>query len=131
MEDAVAAALERAVARVGDRWSLLLVHVLLDGPKRFSDLQESCGIAPNILSRRLDHLRSATVVVARPYCERPLRHQYALTDEGRQLASALRLLAAWGDRCAPRSHVHHARCGAAAEVRWYCPTCEQVLSDGP
>lgn len=131
MDEAVAAALESAVARVGDRWSLLLVYTLLDGPKRFSELEESCGIAPNILSRRLEHLRSATVVVAHPYCERPLRHEYALTEEGHQLANALRLLAAWGDRCGPRPTVRHERCGAVAEVRWYCPSCEQVLSKGP
>ena len=42
-----------ALARVGDRWTLLVVAALLDGPKRFNELQEELeGIAPNVLSSR-------------------------------------------------------------------------------
>ncbi len=126
---AITAALEAAVERVGDRWSLLLVHALLDGPRRFSDLQEICGIAPNILTRRLEHLQQVTIVVARPYCRRPLRHAYELTSQGRELATALRLLAAWGDRCGDVRAVRHRACGQLARVRWYCADCDTVLDD--
>ena len=46
-----------ALARVGDRWTLLTVAALLDGPKRFNELQEELnGIAPNVLSARLKSL---------------------------------------------------------------------------
>jgi DNA-binding HxlR family transcriptional regulator len=63
-----------AVARVGDRWSLLILHALLDGPSRFSDLSAAVpGIAPNILSDRLRRLEGAGVVVSEPYSWRPVR----------------------------------------------------------
>lgn len=94
-------ALEAAVARVGDRWSLLVVDALLAGPQRFGDLAERVGrVAPNVLSRRLRDLEAAGVIVAEPYSTRPLRHEYRLTPLGRELAPALAALAAWGARLA-------------------------------
>jgi DNA-binding HxlR family transcriptional regulator len=121
-------ALGEAVERVGDRWSLLLVAALLPGPRRFNDLQATCGIAPNILSRRLKHLEQATVVTARPYSQRPLRHVYELTPAGRELAAALRLLAAWGQRQAG-ARPRHSVCGTPVELRWYCPHCAETISE--
>ncbi|HEY8819145.1 MAG TPA: helix-turn-helix domain-containing protein, partial [Candidatus Limnocylindrales bacterium] len=91
--------LEAALERVGDRWSLLLVEALLGGPRRFNELGESvAGIAPNILTDRLRRLERERIVVATPYQERPPRMSYALTGDGHDLASALRLLADWGAR---------------------------------
>src|SRR5512143_868711 len=85
--------LRAALERVGDRWSLLVVESLLDGPMRFNDLQAALpGIAPNILSARLRRLESERVLQARPYSERPVRLRYELTAEGRELAGVLRLL---------------------------------------
>ena len=75
--------LEAALERVGDRWSLLLVEALLDGPRRFNELGEVVtGIAPNILSDRLRRLERGRIVVATPYQERPQRLSYALTSDG-------------------------------------------------
>ena len=49
--------LAEALARVGDRWTLLVVEALLDGPGRFNDLLGQIpGIAANILSERLKRL---------------------------------------------------------------------------
>src|SRR5919202_2049885 len=88
-----------ALARVGDRWTLLVVATLLDGPRRFNELQEGLdGIAPNILSARLKALAEHALVVQRPYSQRPPRFVYELTASGRELAGALRLLADWGAR---------------------------------
>src|SRR5215211_681550 len=85
--------LEAALDRVGDRWSLLLVEALLDGPQRFGSLSDSVpGIAPNILTDRLRRLERERIVVATPYQQRPPRMSYALTADGGDLASALRLL---------------------------------------
>ena len=56
-----------ALARVGDRWTLLLVAALLDGERRFNELQEQLdGIAPNVLSARLKQLGEDALVVSRP-----------------------------------------------------------------
>ena len=90
--------LVRAVERVGDRWVLLIVAGLLDGPRRFGDLGDGLGVAPNILTARLRQLTEDGLVVARPYSHRPVRHEYALTGAGRELAATLAQLADWGSR---------------------------------
>ena len=120
-----------ALARVGDRWTLLVVAALLEGEKRFGELQEELdGIAPNVLSGRLKLLGEQALVVARPYSERPPRFVYELTESGRELAGALRLLADWGARAGSQSEpLRHAACGTALEARWWCPSCEQVVDD--
>jgi len=125
-------ALAEALARVGDRWTLLLIEALLDGPRRFGDLQADVpGIAPNILTQRLRHLEREALAVARPYSERPPRFVYELTDAGAELAGALRLLADWGARHAESAEpLRHADCGTALEARWWCPSCEVPVEEG-
>jgi DNA-binding HxlR family transcriptional regulator len=122
-------ALEEAVARVGDRWSLLVVNALLDGPRRFNELLELLpGLAPNVLSKRLRHLEEQAVIVAAPYTQRPPRFEYRLTGSGAELAGALRLLAQWGAGRVPEAvPLHHAACGTPVEARWYCPTCSRLI----
>ncbi len=122
-----------ALARVGDRWTLLVVQALLAGPRRFNELLEEIpGIAPNILSQRLKRLERDAILVSRPYIERPPRAAYELTAEGMELAGALRLLAHWGSRHAlPGEALRHQTCGTPVEARWYCPTCDQLLEDEP
>ncbi len=125
--------LQEAVAKVGDRWALLIVSALLDGPRRFNDLQADVGgIAANVLSQRLRALEQHGVVVATPYSRRPPRFVYQLTAAGAELAGALRLLAQWGANQAPdgTDPLRHAACGTPMEARWYCPTCGRVEGDG-
>jgi DNA-binding HxlR family transcriptional regulator len=124
--------LAEALARVGDRWTLLVVAALLDGPRRFGDLQQELeGIAPNVLSQRLRHLEAQGLVLARRYSERPPRFAYELSASAEELAGALRLLADWGARHGDEADPpRHADCGTALEARWYCPACEQVVEDG-
>jgi DNA-binding HxlR family transcriptional regulator len=125
-------ALAEALARVGDRWTLLLIEALLPGARRFGDLQtELPGIAPNILTQRLRHLEHEALVVSRPYSERPPRFVYELTSAGAELAGALRLLADWGARQAESADpLRHADCGTALEARWWCPSCEVPVEEG-
>ncbi|HEX2142628.1 MAG TPA: helix-turn-helix domain-containing protein, partial [Candidatus Limnocylindria bacterium] len=74
MTSAPQSPLAAALERVGDRWSLLLVEALLQGPRRFGELGESVpGIAPNILADRLRRLEAERVVRSQPYSERPPR----------------------------------------------------------
>jgi DNA-binding HxlR family transcriptional regulator len=126
-----ASPLGNALERVGDRWSLLLVEALLDGPRRFGDLARQVpGIAPNILAERLRRLERTGVVLGEPYSRRPLRLAYRLTGDGEELAGVLRLLAAWGGTGAGSPEpIRHATCGTALEARWYCPTCARLADD--
>lgn len=125
------AALEAALDRVGDRWSLLIVEALLERPRRFNELGEDLpGIAPNILTERLRRLERERIVSATPYMERPPRMSYALTGDGRELASVLRLLADWGARAGGATEpIQHELCGSALETRWWCPTCAVAVED--
>jgi DNA-binding HxlR family transcriptional regulator len=110
--------LQRAAARVGDRWALLVIDALLAGPRRFNDLLEAvAGIAPNVLTQRLRHLEREGVVAPRPYSRRPPRVVYELTGAGHDLGAALRLLARWGA----------GEQGAGTSAR--CPTCGQPLEE--
>jgi DNA-binding HxlR family transcriptional regulator len=124
-------ALADALATVGDRWTLLVVAALLDGPRRFGDLQTVVrGIAPNVLTQRLRSLERNALVIARPYSERPPRFVYELSASGQELAGALRMIAGWGARNAGRGTApRHALCGTPVEARWWCPTCERPVSD--
>jgi DNA-binding HxlR family transcriptional regulator len=128
-------ALDAALHRVGDRWSLLLVEALLPGPRRFNELLDGLdGLAPNILSARLKALEAEGILAVRPYSQRPYRVAYVLTARGAELAGALRLLAHWGAQSASSRArgavpVHHATCGTAVEARWWCPTCDRVVGD--
>lgn len=127
--------LARALARVGDRWTLLIVDALLAGPARFGDLAETVtGIAPNTLSDRLRRLEAGGLLISQQYSQRPPRREYRLTGQGAELVGALRLLAAWGARrggeiAAPE----HRACGTPLEARWFCPTCDRPVreDEGP
>jgi DNA-binding HxlR family transcriptional regulator len=134
---AAAEALAEAAERVGDRWSLQVIGALLGGPRRFGDLQALLdGIAPNILSKRLERLEADGLLVGEPYSRRPVRHTYRLTAAGADLAGALRMLAQWGavHRSARPEReeggsLTHARCGTALDARWFCPTCGEIVDD--
>jgi DNA-binding HxlR family transcriptional regulator len=126
----VTSPLADALERVGDRWTLLAIAALLDGPMRFNELQEAMGgIAPNILSARLKALGEHALVVQRPYSERPPRFVYELSASGAELAGALRLLADWGARSGEAEPLRHGRCGTALTATWWCATCEEPVGD--
>ena len=122
--------LASALDAVGDRWTLLVVDALLDGARRFGDLQEALpGIAPNILTARLRQLTEQALVVATPYQDRPPRFVYELSAAARELAGPLRLLADWGARHGDEEMPRHAACGTPLEARLYCPTCQVPVDD--
>ncbi len=127
----VGSPLADALTEVGDRWTLLMVAALLDGPLRFGELQDAvAGIAPNVLTQRLRQLERNALVIARPYSERPPRFVYELSAAGQELAGALRLLAGWGARNAEGAGPpRHAVCGTPMEARWWCPSCERPVGD--
>jgi DNA-binding HxlR family transcriptional regulator len=126
-----APALDAALAAVGDRWTLLVINALLDGPRRFGELQHQIPeIAPNILTQRLRRLERDALVVARPYSKRPVRMVYELSAAGAELAGVLRLLAGWGARnISGTTSPRHSVCGTPMEARWWCPTCQEPVGE--
>ena len=88
----------RSLERVGEWWSILILRDAFQGLTRFDQFQESLGIAPNILTRRLNSLVEGGLLERRRYSERPPRHEYVLTDTGRDFRQVLWTLLAWGNR---------------------------------
>ena len=92
----------RALERVGDRWSLLVIRDLLTGTKRFTDLMDRLGgITPKTLSLRLRELEEAGIVAAD---REPGRREvwYRLTEAGQDLGPVIDGLSWWGLRHAWR-----------------------------
>ena len=88
----------RALEIVGERWTLLIIRDVFLGVRRFDELQESLGVARNVLTDRLNRLVGAGVLERVPYSERPTRYEYRLTAKGRDLNIALSGLRQWGDK---------------------------------
>jgi DNA-binding HxlR family transcriptional regulator len=88
----------RALEIVGERWTLLIIRDVFLGIRRFDELQESLGVARNVLTDRLNRLVGEGVLERVPYSERPTRYEYRLTAKGRDLNIALAGLRQWGDK---------------------------------
>jgi len=88
----------RALACVGEWWSLLILRDVFQGLRRFDEIRDSLGISTNILTRRLQHLTGNGILARRRYQQRPARYEYVLTEKGRELFPLLLLLYRWGNR---------------------------------
>jgi DNA-binding HxlR family transcriptional regulator len=88
----------RSLERVGEWWSILILRDAFLGLTRFDQFQESLGIAPNILTRRLKTLVEAGLLERRRYSARPPRDDYVLTQAGRDFRPVLWALLAWGNK---------------------------------
>jgi DNA-binding HxlR family transcriptional regulator len=87
----------RTLEVVGERWTLLILRDAFLGRRRFEELQESLGIARNVLASRLAKLVEHGVLERVRYQQRPERFEYRLTVKGRDLRVALLALMQWGD----------------------------------
>ena len=88
----------RTLDLIGERWTILLLRdLLLQGPRRFQDLQDSLpGVAPNILSARLKSLEEKGLVQRQLYTDRPPRVEYVLTEKGKSLGPVVKAMREWG-----------------------------------
>jgi DNA-binding HxlR family transcriptional regulator len=88
----------RSLERVGEWWSMLIIRDALAGMTRFEQFRESLGIAPGMLTRRLDALVAAGLLERRRYSAHPPRDEYHLSARGRDFRSVLVAMLAWGNR---------------------------------
>ena len=92
-------ALARVTDVVGNRWTLLILRELLPGPRRFTDLVDGLpGVSRKLLTERLRDLESDGIVRHEDLPPPAARQVYVLTDDGRELATAMTPLIAWGAR---------------------------------
>ena len=96
--DKMSCPIARSLERVGEWWSMLIMRDALHGMTRFDEFQNSLGIAPNMLTRRLNSLVEAGLLDRRRYSEHPPRHEYVPTARGRDLRGVIISLLAWGNK---------------------------------
>ena len=116
---------------IGEWWSMLIVRDAFLGVRRFDEFQSRLGISRNILTTRLTSLVDAGVLQKVLYQERPPRHEYRLTDKGRDLWPVLTTMREWGDKwAAPEGaplEVVHAACGEVMEMSHTCSACGEAV----
>lgn len=88
-----------AIRRVGVECRLIIIRQLMDGPKRFHELQRiGMGIEAKSLSRVLKYLVSEGIAARRVLATQPVAVEYSLTEKGRELRPVIDSLDAWGER---------------------------------
>ncbi|MCR1784001.1 helix-turn-helix transcriptional regulator [Nocardioides carbamazepini] len=80
---------------VGEWWTILILHDCFDGYTRFDQFEANIGLSSSMLTTRLKTLVDNGILAKRAYQERPVRHEYVLTDLGRSLRPILVAMAAW------------------------------------
>jgi DNA-binding HxlR family transcriptional regulator len=118
---------------IGERWSLLIVRDVMNGNRRFGELQQSLGVARNVLSSRLQRLVDEGILERRAYQQSPPRYEYFLTEKGLDLWPALIALLHWGDKYSagpegPPMLVIHKDCGGEISERGICEKCGELLN---
>jgi DNA-binding HxlR family transcriptional regulator len=130
--DSQTCSIARALELVGERWTLLIIRNVHLGVRRFDELRAQLGIARNVLASRLESLVASGIIERRPYGERPVRHEYELTEKGRALWPVLVELLRWGDRYAPTPKgppviLRHRGCGGELGAHRQCTRCGALL----
>lgn len=90
---------EYAFGLLGKKWNGLIIRVLLNGTKRFSDLRDMIPeISDRMLTERFKELESEGIIKRSVYAEIPVRIEYELTDKGRELKSTMDEVQKWAEK---------------------------------
>ncbi|MEY9928908.1 DNA-binding HxlR family transcriptional regulator [Catenulispora sp. GP43] len=89
--------------RIGDKWTVLVVLLLSDGPMRFTELRTHLGrVAPKVLTQSLRRMERDGLVTRRIFAEVPPRVEYTLTELGHSLAEPIAVIGDWAELNMPR-----------------------------
>ncbi|MQY40154.1 putative HTH-type transcriptional regulator [Streptomyces sp. RB17] len=126
----------RTVDVLGDAWSILILREAFYGFRRFDEFQQELRMARNTLADRLRRLVEEGLMERRLYESEPPRHEYLLTEKGRDFVPVLAAMARWGDRWlageegAPITF-HHDACDHDSHAEVVCSACgEPMRSEG-
>lgn len=125
----------RALEVVGERWSLLIIrNAMFAGSTRFTEFQRKLGIAPNILSSRLERFVEDGLMETRPVAGGDETREYVLTRKGLDMQPVIIALTEWGDRWAapqgPPILYEHDDCGGRVHQQLTCDTCTNMPKPG-
>jgi DNA-binding HxlR family transcriptional regulator len=111
-------AVSEVLARVGDKWTVLVVSTLGDGPKRFNELRKALGsISQRMLTLTLRGLERDGLVTRTVFPTNPPRVDYELTRLGRSLLDPVSELGSWARKNRPAIHDARARFDTAGNGR--------------
>ena len=123
----------RSLSVIGDRWTLMILRDCFLGVRRFDAFQARLGISRTIVAERLGRLVDAGVLAKVLYQNHPVRHEYRLTDKGRDLHPVVLAIVHWGDRHyageagAPLVHTHKS-CGCDFHPVQTCSACGDAVA---
>ncbi len=121
----------RSLKIIGDYWSFMVNRESFFGVRRFDEIQNSLGIAPNILTDRLNRLVADGILVRKKYQNLPERFEYRLTSMGRDLYRPLIAMLRWGDRWLsgdePPLILTHKNCGHDFDPTIVCDQCGKPI----
>ncbi|AOB29622.1 hypothetical protein AKI39_01395 [Bordetella sp. H567] len=124
----------RSLARVGERWTMLILRDAFQGMTRFDEFRKSLDIAPNILTRRLAELVRLGLLEKRVYTRRPTRHEYIPTQMAHDFRPVMLAMMAWGNRYfspeGPAMMLVARDTGAPVEQRWVDTSTGRILDSG-
>jgi DNA-binding HxlR family transcriptional regulator len=122
----------RSVDLLGEGWTLLVIRQACLGTRRFEDFQRELAIGRNILTLRLNRLVDEGLLRRVEYQQRPVRHEYRLTEKGRDVYPILAAMAAYGDKwlVGPEGTplvLHHTGCDHDMHAMVTCSKCAQPI----
>lgn len=122
----------RALAVTGDRWTPLIMRDAFYGLTRFEQFQKNLGMSRNVLTRRLNSIVEVGLLERREYQDRPVRHEYIVTDMGRDYWKVVAAMATWSDTWLSGDHgppvvLHHDTCGHETTTQLVCAHCKNEL----
>src|SRR3954447_327348 len=128
----MACSIARTLDVAGEWWTPLVLRDIWTGRNRFDEIQENLGVSRKLLTDRLETLVREGILVREPYQERPVRHEYRLTEKGSELMVVLLALLGWGDRWTAGTAgapmlLRHETCGETAAARVTCSHCGEPL----
>ncbi|WP_420032174.1 winged helix-turn-helix transcriptional regulator [Streptomyces sp. cg28] len=123
----------RTMDLLGDWWTPLVLREAFYGITRFDVFQQELGIARTTLAERLRRLVDEGLMEKRAYETAPVRHDYVLTDKGRDFFGVLAAMNAWGNRWLSGEEgapvvFEHDRCGQVAEAAVVCGGCGEPMT---
>lgn len=133
--DSSACSVFRTVDVLSDRWAVLVLRDVLNGVRRFDDIQRHLGISRDVLTKRLAFLSDEGVVERVPYRDpgSRTRYEYRPTQAGRDLRTVFLALIGWGDTYragaeGPPMVLVHDECGAPVHAEMRCEQGHEVGS---
>jgi DNA-binding HxlR family transcriptional regulator len=117
---------------VGERWTIMILRETFFGVRRYGEFARNLGIPRPTLSLRLHKLVDAGLLDRVLYSTDPERHEYRLTQAGRDLFPAVIALMRWGDTYlagpqGPPIVLRHEACGLATHPHLTCDSCGEQL----